>query len=68
MSFYDHAMNIFERQYNCTFKLFNLQAVSQPSDSPVDDPYDKSEWVEIFKRPALSHKHAHAHAIRSRRS
>lgn len=48
MSFYDHARAIFERQYNCTFKLFNLQTVSQPSDSPFDDPYDKSEWVEVL--------------------
>ena len=33
MSFYDHARDIFERQYNCTFKLFNLQTVSKESDS-----------------------------------
>lgn len=49
MSFYDHARDIFERQYNCTFKLFNLQTVSkEESDSPFDDPYDVSEWVEIL--------------------
>lgn len=48
MGFYERAKAIFERQYNCTFTVLNLQTVVHESDDPFDDPYEESEWVEVL--------------------